>query len=190
MKKIDNKIMLITYADSMGKDLKELNDILSEHFDGVIGGLHVLPFFPSSGDRGFAVINYDHVDPAFGTWEDIDKLADKYYMMADFMLNHVSIRSEEFKDYMANGDSSPNRDMFIHWEEFWPGGNPTAEQEAALYRRKANYPYIEFIRADGKAVHLWNTFFQEQIDINPYSKATQDYYDRNLGILSKHVPLI
>jgi sucrose phosphorylase len=37
---------------------------------------------------------------------------------------------------------------------------------------------------------LWNTFFQEQIDINPYSKATQDYYDRNLGILCKHVPLI
>lgn len=190
MKKIENKIMLITYADSMGKDLKELHDILSEHFDGVIGGLHILPFFPSSGDRGFAVINYDNVDPAFGTWEDIDKLGDKYYMMADFMLNHISIRSDEFKDYMEKGENSPYLDMFIHWEEFWPDGNPTEEQVAALYRRKANYPYIEFVRDDGKVVHLWNTFFEEQIDINPYSKATKDYYDRNLGTLSKHVPLI
>lgn len=190
MKKIENKIMLITYADSMGKNLNELYSILEEHFDGVIGGLHILPFFPSSGDRGFAVINYDKVDPAFGTWEDIDKLADKYYMMADFMLNHISIRSDEFKDYMANGENSPYRDMFIHWDEFWPGGNPTEEQAAALYRRKANYPYIEFTRNDGKLVQLWNTFFQEQIDINPYSKATQDYYDRNLGIISRHVPLI
>ncbi|MDF2907347.1 MAG: gtfA [Herbinix sp.] len=190
MKKIENKIMLITYADSISKDLNELYDILVEHFDGVIGGLHILPFFPSSGDRGFAVINYDSVDPDFGTWEDIDKLSDKYYMMADFMLNHISIRSDEFKDYMKNGENSQNRDMFIHWEEFWPDGNPTEEQASALYRRKANYPYIEFVRDDGKVVHLWNTFFQEQIDINPYSKATQDYYDRNLGIISKHVPLI
>ena len=28
-------------------------------------------------------------------------------MMADFMLNHISIRSEEFRDYMKNGDNSP-----------------------------------------------------------------------------------
>lgn len=190
MKKVDNKIMLITYADSMGKDLKDLYEILEEHFDGVIGGLHILPFFPSSGDRGFAVINYDTVDPAFGTWDDIDRLADKYYLMADFMINHISIRSKEFKDYMENGDASPYRDMFIHWEEFWPDGNPTEEQASKLYRRKANYPYIEFVRKDGKIVHIWNTFFEEQIDINPYSKATQDYYERNLGILRQHVPLI
>ncbi len=190
MKKIENKIMLITYADSMGQNLKDLYNILDKHFDGVIGGLHILPFFPSSGDRGFAVVNYDEVDPAFGTWKDIDKLADRYYIMADFMLNHISIRSNEFKDYMQNGDSSPYRDMFIHWEEFWPEGNPTEEQSAKLYRRKTHYPYLEFTRDDGEIVHLWNTFFQEQIDIDPYSKATQDYYDRNLGIISEHVPLI
>ncbi len=190
MKKIENKIMLITYADSMGKDLNELNSILSSHFEGAIGGLHILPFFPSSGDRGFAVINYDEVDPAFGNWDHIDRLADQYYLMADFMLNHVSIRSHEFKDYMKKGDASDYRNMFIHWEEFWPKGNPTEEQADALYRRKANYPYIEFTRDDGKIVHLWNTFFQEQIDINPYAPATQAYYARNLGILSRHVPLI
>ena len=190
MKKIENKIMLITYADSMSRDLKELDEILAGHFRGIIGGLHVLPFYPSSGDRGFAVINYDIVDPAFGTWDDIDRLADQYYMMADFMLNHVSIRSEEFKDYMKNGDASPYRDMFIHWEEFWPGGEPTEEQYDMLYRRKQTYPYIEFTRDDGEKVHLWNTFFQEQIDIDPYSEATQDYYERNLGILRSHVPLV
>lgn len=190
MKKIENKIMLITYADSMGKNLKELDQMLEEHFKGVIGGLHVLPFFPSSGDRGFAVINYDIVDPAFGTWDDIDQLTDKYYLMADFMLNHVSIRCDEFKDYMKNGDASPYRDMFIHWDEFWPNGEPAEEDMDKLYRRKAGGPYIEFTRADRQKVKLWNTFFEEQIDINPYTKPTQDYYKRNLGRISDHVPLI
>ena len=53
-KKIENKIMLITYSDSMGTNLRDLDRILTEHFEKAIGGVHILPFFPSSGDRGFA----------------------------------------------------------------------------------------------------------------------------------------
>jgi hypothetical protein len=70
MRKISNQVMLITYADSMGNNLKDLYDILDEHFSGVVEGVHILPFFPSSGDRGFAPIDYFKVDPAFGSWED------------------------------------------------------------------------------------------------------------------------
>ena len=190
MKNIENKAMLITYADSMGTDLKALDRVLDKHFAGVFGGVHVLPFFPSSGDRGFAVVNYDIVDPAFGTWEDIDRLGEKYYLMADFMLNHVSIRSEEFKDYMKNGEASPYRDMFIHWNEFWPGGEPTEKDLETLYMRKAQGPYKDFTLENGQTVRLWNTFFEEQVDIDPYAKATQDYYDRNLTHIASHVPLI
>ena len=190
MKKIENKCMLITYPNTLGKDLKELDENVSEFFGGAIAGIHILPFFPSSGDRGFAVINYDRVDPAYGSWEDIDVLADKYYLMADFMLNHVSIRSREFMDYMEKGDESEYKDMFIEWEKFWPGGAPTDKEMEVLYKRKMTGPFKEFTRKDGKKVNLWNTFFEEQIDINPYSKATQDYYDRNLKRIASHVPLI
>ena len=149
MKKIENKAMLITYADTLGGNLRELDRVLERYFPGAFGGVHVLPFFPSSGDRGFAVIRYDEVDPAFGTWEDIDRLGEKYYLMADFMLNHVSIRSAEFRDYMKNGENSPYRDMFIHWDKFWPGGEPTQEELNALYRRKDGGPYLSFTRDDG-----------------------------------------
>lgn len=190
MKKITNEIMLITYADSLGGNLKQLDQVLSTHFEGVIGGLHILPFYPSSGDRGFAVINYDSVDPAFGDWEDIRAFSKKYYLMADFMINHVSIRSEEFKDYMENGDDSPYKEMFIHWDEFWPNKEPTEEELEALYRRKLHGPYLEFTRKDGKVVKLWNTFFEEQVDIDPWAPATQRYFERNLGRLAQYVPLI
>ena len=43
MKKLTNEAMLITYADSLGKNLKELNQVLSNELDGVVGGVHVLP---------------------------------------------------------------------------------------------------------------------------------------------------
>ncbi|WP_058749378.1 sucrose phosphorylase [Curtobacterium oceanosedimentum] len=190
MKRIENKPMLITYADGLGGDLLTLRKVLDDELRGAFGGVHVLPFYRSSGDRGFAVIDYDDVDPAFGTWDDIDALADRYFVMADFMVNHVSIRSQEFQDYVARGDASPYRDMFIHWSEFWEHGEPTQEEMAALYRRKPGGPVKTFTLADGSAVQLWNTFFDEQVDIDPRNAATRAYYDRNLGRLADHVPLI
>ena len=84
---IQNKTMLITYSDSLGNNLKDLYENLEEHFGDAIGGVHLLPFFPSTGDRGFAPVDYDEVDPAFGDWEDVKRLGEKYYLMFDFMIN-------------------------------------------------------------------------------------------------------
>ena len=190
MKKIENKCMLITYANSMGGDLKALERVLDTYFKDEIAGVHILPFFPSSGDRGFAVVNYDKVDPAFGTWEDIDRLAEKYFLAADFMLNHISIRAEEFQDYLEKGDASRYRNMFIHWEEFWPEGEPTEKDIQALYSRKPGGPCRSFTLKDGSEARLWCTFFEEQVDINPYDKETQAYFRRNLLRIASHVPMI
>ena len=50
---ISNKVMLITYPDSLGKNIKDLDDVLHTDLKGAVGGVHLLPFFPSTGDRGF-----------------------------------------------------------------------------------------------------------------------------------------
>lgn len=189
MRKITNQIMLITYSDSMGNNLKDLYEILEEHFSGIIEGVHILPFFPSSGDRGFAPIDYFQVDPAFGTWEDIKKFSEKYYLMCDFMINHISAQSPEFRDYMKNKDSSPYRDMFIRWNEFW-NGEPSEEDVKKLYFRKMSGPVREYTFDDGSIVKLWNTFGPDQVDLNPYSPVTQEYFKRNLEHLAKYVSLI
>ena len=76
MKKIENKCMLITYSDSLGKNLKQLRYILDHYFMNAIGGVHILPFFPSSGDRGFAPMDYHKVAPEFGDWNDIEELSE------------------------------------------------------------------------------------------------------------------
>ena len=48
---------------------------------------------------GFAPVDYDEVDPAFGDWEDVKRLGEKYYLMFDFMINHISRQSKYYKDY-------------------------------------------------------------------------------------------
>lgn len=48
--KLNNKIMLITYADSLGNDLNELKSVVDKYYAKAVGGIHILPFFPSSAD--------------------------------------------------------------------------------------------------------------------------------------------
>ena len=189
-KTVSNRIMLITYPDSIGSNLKELYDVLDEHFEGAFGGIHILPFFPSSGDRGFAPVTYDIVDPAFGDWEDIRRFSEKYYLMCDYMINHMSAQSEIYRDYLKNHGNSRYSDFFIRWEKFW-GGEPAGEELDKLYLRKEK-PFVEAKFADGTTEKVWSTFSDEQIDIDClHSQEAQKYLREQLrGLADRGVSLI
>lgn len=87
---LKNQVQLITYPDSLGGNLAALARMLEMHVGDAIGGVHVLPFYPSSADRGFCPLTHLEVDPAFGTWEDIRALAARYDLIADLIVNHIS----------------------------------------------------------------------------------------------------
>lgn len=42
--KLQNKVMLITYPDSLGNNLQDLNWVLNHYLKEAIGGIHLLPF--------------------------------------------------------------------------------------------------------------------------------------------------
>ncbi len=186
-----NKIMLITYPDSMGKNIKDLNYALETYFKGAIGGIHILPFFPSSADRGFAPICYDKIDKKFGDWTDIESLAENYYLMYDFMINHISRQSDYFKDFVMNKDRSKYRDMFITYGKFWPNGEPTEEDISRIYKRKPKAPYVDVTFHDGSKEKVWCTFSDEQIDLNVHSDITRDFIkDTILSFIKHHASII
>ena len=98
---VKNKVQLITYPDSLGGDLKSLNQVLETYFPNTFkGGIHILPPFPSSGDRGFAPLTYTKIDPKFGDWQDIRKIGEKHDVLLDLMVNHISRQSVFFKDFL------------------------------------------------------------------------------------------
>jgi sucrose phosphorylase len=76
--RLNNGVMLITYANSLGKNLADLRYVLERYLNGAVAGLHILPFFSSSSDRGFSPLLYDVVDPVFGDWHDLARLSEKY----------------------------------------------------------------------------------------------------------------
>lgn len=186
MKKLENKCVLITYADSLGNNLKELEEAVEKHFSKAVGGIHILPFFPSSGDRGFAPIVYDKVDEAFGNWADIARLSEKYYLMFDYMINHISARSPYYQDFLKNKEASPYWELFIRFSEFWKGGEPTKQEEALIYKRKPKTPCTEAHFADGSVEKVWCTFDEEQIDINCQTPVAKKFIQEQLRFLCEH----
>lgn len=185
-KELSNEIMLITYPDSMGHNLKDLKRILDRYFAGAVGGVHILPFFPSSSDRGFAPLGYEKVDPQFGTWEDVEKIAAKYYLMCDFMINHISAQSPYYQDFLKKKDASPYKDLFIRYKDFWEGGEPTQAQVDAIYKRKPRAPYVVADFADGTQEKIWCTFGEEQIDLNLASENGKKFVRENMESLCRH----
>jgi sucrose phosphorylase len=181
---IKNEAMLITYADSMGNNLKELNEVLDTHLQGVVGGVHLLPFYPSSGDRGFAPMDYTKVDSAFGDWAEIEEMSEKFYMMYDFMINHISQQSPYFQDFLEKKDASRYKDLFIRYKDFWPNGEPTEVDVDLIYKRKPRAPYVEVTFKDGTKEKVWCTFDEQQIDLDVTTETTKKFVKDNLTFLA------
>jgi len=171
---LQNKVQLITYPDSLGSNLVELHYVLRRYFSRAIGGVHLLPFYPSSADRGFAPITYDEVDPAFGTWEDVYMIGRDFDLIIDFMVNHISRQSLYFQDYVEKGADSEYAEMFLSFNRLSPDGEISEADLAKVYTRKPRPPYTIIQRADGSREKLWCTFDYEQIDLDLTSAKTRE----------------
>ncbi|MGD9017918.1 MAG: sucrose phosphorylase [Desulfobacterales bacterium] len=170
---LQNKVQLITYPDSLGQNMTELHYVLKRYLSKAVGGVHILPFYPSSADRGFAPITYDDVDPLFGSWEDIDLIGRDFDLMIDFMVNHISRQSFYFQDYLEKGPESEWADMFLSFNKLSPDGDIGEDVLAKVYTRKPRPPYTTLHRSDGSREKIWCTFDYEQIDLDYQSETTR-----------------
>ena len=175
---IASRPQLITYPDSLGGDLQSLSALMQGPMAGLFRGVHILPPFPSSGDRGFSPIRYDEIDPLFGTWADIEQIAADYDVLLDLMVNHISRQSPEFQDFLQRGRRSAYADLFITLDKVWPDGDPPPSDVARLFLRKPDSPFSTVtIEETGERERVWTTFgragWAEQIDLDVTSSATR-----------------
>jgi sucrose phosphorylase len=188
---VKNQVQLITYPDSLGGDLKTLNSVLLKYFPGIFkGGIHILPPFPSSGDRGFAPLTYLEIEPEFGSWDDIGIISENYNVMLDLMVNHISRQSAWFQDYLKKGQQSEFADLFITLDKIWPDGKPVEEDIDKMFRRRT-IPYSSFsIENNGETENIWTTFGKqdpsEQIDLDTNSSMARGLLREFLLNFSKY----
>lgn len=176
---VKNKVQLITYPDSMGGSLAALKQVLDTKLEGVFeGGVHILPPFPSSGDRGFAPKTYLEIEPTFGTWQDIKEIGERRDVVVDLMVNHISKESEYFRDFLQNGFASPYADYFITLDKLWEDKLPKKEDVDKIFLRRP-LPYSRY-KVAGQDELIWTTFGQtepsEQVDLDVYSQAVRELF--------------
>lgn len=179
-----NGVVLITYADSLGGDLKALKLNLDKFFPGCFSGIHILPFFPSSGDRGFSPVCYDKIAPEFGDWNDLAAIGEDYEIIADFMVNHISRRSFYFQDWLKKGEASQYSELFIPVDKVFGTEDPENEYISKIYRRQPTPPWITVQFDSGEKRKIWCTFGEEQIDIDIASNSGMSLFRKTLKTLA------
>ena len=151
--------MLITYGDQVRaankRPLQTLTEFLSTRAMGAISAVHILPFYPSSSDDGFSVMDYYAVDPNLGTWGDVEALGEGFEMMFDAVFNHASAQGVWFGKFLGQEPG---------WETafFTVSGDPDLSQ---VVRPRALPLLTEFDTAAGPK-RVWTTFSADQADIN------------------------
>jgi len=155
----EHDVLLITCADQALETgeppVQALTNLLNAHLAYIISGVHLLPFYPSSSDDGFSVVNYRATDSALGTWNDIARLGQGFDLMFDAVINHVSAQSEWFKRFLQ--DDPAYRDFFIVVE-----GTPDLSRVV----RPRTLPLLTKFQTPSGEREVWTTFSADQIDLN------------------------
>ena len=180
----ETDVLLITYADQVREagraPLRTLHEFLKRRFGDTLTGVHLLPFFPSTSDDGFAVADYGAVDPAVGDWDDIRRFGRDFRLMVDAVFNHTSASNPWFLAWAA-GDPA--------YADFYVTADPDCDLTGVT--RPRQHPLLtRFETAEGDR-WVWTTFSADQVDLNyanpevllAVTEVLLDYVANGAGII-------
>ena len=117
---ITYQILVYSFADSNGDQIGDFRGIISKLDylkDMGVGAIWLSPIHKSSSYHGYDVIDYESINPLFGTEADFVALLEaahskeiKIYL--DYVINHSAKEHEWFKEARKSPDS-PYRDYYI-----------------------------------------------------------------------------
>ena len=208
---MNSGVMLNAYPDSLGGSLSDIVALLQRpEMKDTFRSFYILPsVFTTDLDRGFSVVSYD-LNRELASPEDLEALRELGLdLKLDFILNHLSVQSPQFRDLLARGEASPYRDFFIDWNRFWQGKGvmteagyiqPDPEYLKDMFFRKPGLPILMAEMPDGTETPWWNTFYQEvtrdpetgkrsylgQMDVNIESPLVWQFYEETLDKLASY----
>ena len=157
--------VLITYGDTVSRPgrapLATLRELLDERVGDVVTDVHLLPMYPWTSDDGFGVVDHRRVDPALGTWDDVERLAERRTLWFDFVANHTSSSSPWFRGWLAG---ETDRAGFYLRED-------PAFDTSRVVRPRTTPLFSPFTRPDGSVVGAWTTFGPDQVDVDVRTPA-------------------
>lgn len=153
-----DEVVLITYGDTFTSadqpHLRSLGEFWASHFATTFSTVHVLPFFISSSDGGFSIVDYRHVADGLGDWADLRAIgADE--LMVDLVCNHGSAQSEWFDEFVA--DREPGRGYYK---------TASLDDDLTAVVRPRTHPLLVPVETTAGTKHVWATFSPDQVDFD------------------------
>ena len=152
--------ILVTYGNTLLRGgeppLMSLHRFAKHHFKHLFSGMHILPFFPYTSDDGFSVTDFYAVNPALGSWTDIQAIGEDFELMIDLVANHVSAQSQWFQSFLAGQKGF--RELAIEVDP--------AVDLSTVTRPRTSPLLTLYLKDSGQRVHVWTTFSADQIDLN------------------------
>jgi sucrose phosphorylase len=144
-----------TFVDGVHKPLDLLHDFLNRYVADAVSGVHILPFFPFTSDDGFAVTDYEAVNSTLGDWADVNRIGERFRLMSDLVLNHMSAQSKWFNEYLQGHEP---------YDKYFFEASPD-DDLSAVVRPRAHVLLRQVETANGTK-HVWCTFSHDQVDLN------------------------
>ena len=117
---ISYQVLVYSFADGDGDtkgDLKGLTERLDYLDEMGVSAVWLSPIHPSSSYHGYDVLDYEAVNPTFGTDADLQAFIDAAHargirVYLDYVLNHTGKEHPWFRDAVSS-EQSPYRDYYI-----------------------------------------------------------------------------
>ena len=151
--------ILITYPDQLQQagrhPLTVLAEFCQRYLQNTVTGIHILPFYPWTSDDGFSVMDYRSVDTAYGDWSDIQQIGERFRLMFDAVINHVSVSSFWFQA-MLRGDERYQTYFVV----------PHENDDLSRVVRPRALPLLTTFQSATGEKKVWTTFSADQVDLN------------------------
>jgi amylosucrase len=164
----EQMIGYVCYADRFAGDLAGVAAHLDHLSDLGVGYLHLMPLLrPRDGenDGGYAVADYDAVDPRLGTMGDLEALADEAHrrgiaLCVDLVLNHTA-REHEWARRALAGDAT-----YRGFYRFFPDRTEPDDYERSLPEVFPDLAPGSFTQVAETGEWVWTTFHDYQWDLD------------------------
>jgi amylosucrase len=182
----ENMVGYVAYADRFAGDLAGVRERLDHLCDLGVGYLHLMPLLkprPGENDGGYAVEDYDAVDPRLGTMADLEALAADLHergiaLCVDLVLNHTA-REHEWARKAVAGDPA-----YREFYRFFPDRTEPDAYEATLPEVFPDMAPGSFTQLPAElsptGEWVWTTFHDYQWDLN---WASPEVFRAMLGVL-------
>ncbi len=157
-------------GDGVG-DFKGLTSRLDELADLGVGGVWLMPHFPSPlADSGYDVADYTAVHPDYGTMADFEEFVAEAHkrnilVYADMVFNHTSDQHVWFQDVLDNGQASSFFEYYV-----W---SPTPATRC-VDLLAGPFGDVRWTKNDDIGLYYLHQFYPRQPDLNFESPVMQE----------------